>query len=42
LGFNQESLRAVRQWKFNPASIKGIRVKVWWTVAFEFKPEATE
>jgi TonB family protein len=36
-GFSQESQRAVSQWKFNPASIKGIRVKVWLPVAIEFK-----
>jgi TonB family protein len=41
-GFNQESLRAVRQWKFNPASIKGIRVKVWMPVAIEFKAEGAK
>jgi len=29
--------RAVRQWEFEPATIKGIRVKVWMAIAVEFK-----
>ena len=36
-GFDQAALRAVRQWKFEPASIKGIKVKVWIPIAIEFK-----
>ena len=36
-GFDQAALRAVQQWKFEPASVKGIRVKVWLPVAIEFK-----
>ncbi len=36
-GFDQAALRAVRQWKFEPAVVKGIRVKVWLPVAIEFK-----
>jgi TonB family protein len=36
-GFNQSAQRAVRQWKFEPATIKGIKVKVWITVAIVFK-----
>jgi TonB family protein len=36
-GFDQAALRAVRQWKFEPASVKGIRVKVWLPIAIEFK-----
>jgi TonB family protein len=36
-GFNQESQRAVRNWKFEPATIKGIKVKVWMPIAIEFK-----
>ncbi|MGB7296409.1 MAG: energy transducer TonB [Candidatus Aminicenantales bacterium] len=37
VGFDQAALKAVRQWKFEPASIKGIKVKVWIPVAIEFK-----
>lgn len=29
--------RAVTQWRFEPATIKGIRVRVWMPVAIEFK-----
>jgi len=36
-GFKQAAQSAVRQWKFEPASIKGIRVKVWIPVAIDFK-----
>jgi TonB family protein len=36
-GFNQSAQRAVRQWKFEPATIKGIKVKVWMPVAIVFK-----
>jgi TonB family protein len=36
-GFNQESQRVVGQWKFNPASVKGVKVKVWMPVSVEFK-----
>ncbi|MDH7512337.1 MAG: TonB family protein [Clostridiales bacterium] len=31
--------RAVAQWKFEPATIKGIKVKVWLPVAVEFKKQ---
>ncbi len=31
------AVRAVKQWEFEPATIKGIRVKVWLPVAIEFK-----
>jgi protein TonB len=37
VGFDQAALKAVRQWKFEPASVKGINVKVWLRVAVEFK-----
>jgi len=37
VGFDQSALKAVRQWKFEPASIKGMKVKVWIQVAVEFK-----
>jgi TonB family protein len=37
-GFNQESQRVVGEWKFNPASVKGIKVKVWMPVSVEFRP----
>jgi len=36
-GFNQSAQRAVHQWKFEPATIKGIKVKVWMPVAIVFK-----
>jgi TonB family protein len=37
LGFNQSAQRAVRQWKFEPATIRGIKVKVWMRIAIVFK-----
>jgi protein TonB len=37
VGFDQASLQAVRRWKFEPATVKGIKVKVWIPVAIEFK-----
>ena len=37
VGFDQASLQAVRRWKFEPAAVKGIKVKVWIPVAIEFK-----
>jgi TonB family protein len=37
VGFDQAAQKAVRQWKFEPASVKGIKVKVWMSVAVEFK-----
>ncbi|MFC2164885.1 TonB family protein [Acidobacteriota bacterium] len=36
-GFNEESEKAIRQWKFVPAFKDGIKVKVWKTVSFTFK-----
>jgi TonB family protein len=36
-GFNQSAQRAVRQWKFEPATIRGIKVKVWMRIAIVFK-----
>ena len=37
VGFDQAALRAVRKWKFEPASVNGIKVKVWIPVAIDFK-----
>lgn len=37
VGFDQAALQAVRRWKFEPATVKGIKVKVWFPVAIEFK-----
>jgi protein TonB len=37
VGFDQAALQAVRRWKFEPATVKGIKVKVWIPVAIEFK-----
>jgi len=36
-GFNQAALRAVRRWKFEPATVKGTKVKVWILISVEFK-----
>jgi TonB family protein len=36
-GFNQAAEQAVRRWKFRPATIKGIKVKVWFPIAIEFR-----
>jgi periplasmic protein TonB len=36
-GLEQASLEAVRKWKFSPASINGLKVKVWIPIAIEFK-----
>jgi TonB family protein len=36
-GFNQESQRVVRQWKFEAATIKGVKVKVWLPISIAFK-----
>lgn len=38
-GFNQSAQRAVSRWKFEPASIKGIKVKVWMPIAIVFKKQ---
>jgi len=38
-GFNQAAEIAVRQWKFDPATIKGVKVRVWMPIAIEFKKE---
>ena len=38
-GFTQAAERAVRQWKFDPATIKGIKVKVWMPISIEFKKQ---
>jgi protein TonB len=37
VGFDQAALQAARRWKFEPATIKGIKVKVWVPIAIEFK-----
>ena len=39
-GFDQAAQTAVRRWKFEPGSIRGIRVKVWIPIAIEFKKGA--
>ncbi len=36
-GFNLSAQNAVRQWKFEPAVIKGLKVKVWMPIAIVFK-----
>jgi TonB family protein len=37
VGFDRAAIQAVRQWKFEPATVNGIKVKVWIPVAVEFK-----
>jgi TonB family protein len=36
-GFNQAAEHAVRRWKFEPAIVKGIKVKVWLPIRIVFK-----
>lgn len=38
-GFDAAAQRAVQRWEFEPATIKGIKVKVWMPVAIEFKKQ---
>jgi len=37
VGFDQAAVQAVRRWKFEPATIKGIKVKVWLPISIVFK-----
>jgi protein TonB len=37
VGFSQAAAQAVRRWKFEPASINGIKVKVWMPINIVFK-----
>jgi protein TonB len=37
VGFDQAAVQAVRRWKFEPATIKGIKVKVWMPISIVFK-----
>jgi protein TonB len=37
VGFDQAALQAARKWKFEPATVKGIKVKVWVPIAIEFR-----
>lgn len=39
VGFNQAAEQAVRRWKFEPATIKGIKVKVWMPISIVFKKQ---
>jgi len=39
VGFDQAAVQAVRRWKFEPATIKGIKVKVWVPIDFVFKKQ---
>lgn len=41
-GFNQAAEQAVRLWKFRPATIKGLRVKVWLPVSVQFKVRSAD
>ena len=38
-GFNEETVKAVRQWKYEPAVKDGQRVKVWkqWAITFKLR-----
>jgi len=40
-GFNEETIKAVRQWKYEPAMKDGQRVKVWkqWAITFKLRIE---
>jgi TonB family protein len=38
-GFDQAAAQAVRRWKFEPATIKGIKVKVWMPISIVFKAQ---
>jgi len=40
-GFNEETIKAVRQWKYEPAVKDGQRVKVWkqWAITFKLRIE---
>jgi TonB family protein len=38
-GFNQAAESAVRKWRFDPASVKGVKVKVWMPIAIKFKEQ---
>jgi periplasmic protein TonB len=38
-GFDQAAVQAVRRWKFEPATIKGIKVKVWLPISIVFKEQ---
>jgi TonB family protein len=39
VGFDQAAAQAVRRWKFEPAAIKGIKVKVWMPISIVFKKQ---
>lgn len=39
VGFDQAAAQAVRRWKFEPATINGIKVKVWMPVSIVFKKQ---
>jgi protein TonB len=39
VGFDQAAAQAVRRWKFEPATIKGIKVKVWMPISIVFKKQ---
>ena len=39
VGFDQAAVQAVRRWKFEPATIKGIKVKVWMPISIVFKAQ---
>jgi len=39
VGFDQAATQAVRRWKFEPATIGGIKVKVWMPISIVFKKQ---
>jgi outer membrane biosynthesis protein TonB len=36
-GFNEETAKAVRQWKYKPAEKDGVKVKVWKQITIAYK-----
>jgi outer membrane biosynthesis protein TonB len=40
--FKKSCDEAIRQWKFSPAKINGVNVKVWKTFSIAFKKNQTE
>ncbi|MEW5901493.1 MAG: TonB family protein [Acidobacteriota bacterium] len=38
-GFKQAAASALRRWRFEPATVRGIKVKVWMPIAIDFKKQ---
>lgn len=41
-GFNQAAEQAVRRWRFRPATIRSLRVKVWLPVSVQFRVRSVD